>query len=133
DGGAGNDTLLFNGANVGENIEISANGGQATFNRDVAAITMRLHNIYHSAFNALGGADTITVNDLSTTDVRHVAIDLATPPGSGVSDGSADTIGVNATNGDDVINISENNGIVTVSGLATDVTIAGFDTNDRIV
>jgi Ca2+-binding RTX toxin-like protein len=40
---------------------------------------------------------------------------------------------INATNGDDVINITESNGVVTVSGLATDVTIAGFDTNDRIV
>jgi Ca2+-binding RTX toxin-like protein len=132
-GGAGNDTLLFNGANVNEKIDISANGGQAVFSRDVAAITMSLDNVENIDFNALGGADTITVNDLSKTDVRHVAIDLAATPGSGVSDGSADTIVVNATNGDDVINISENNGIVTVSGLATDVTIAGFDTNDRIV
>ena len=32
-----------------------------------------------------------------------------------------------------MINITENNGVVTVSGLATDVTIAGFDANDRIV
>ncbi|MEH2568648.1 beta strand repeat-containing protein [Bradyrhizobium sp. AZCC 2289] len=133
DGGAGNDTLLFNGANVGENIDISANGGQATFSRDVAAIKMSLDNIETIDFNALGGADTITVNDLSTTDVRHVAIDLAATPGSGVSDGSADTIVINATNGDDVINITENNGVITVSGLATDVTIAGFDANDRIV
>ena len=28
DGGAGNDTLIFNGANVNENIDISANGGR---------------------------------------------------------------------------------------------------------
>jgi Ca2+-binding RTX toxin-like protein len=32
-----------------------------------------------------------------------------------------------------VISITENNGVVTVSGLATDVTISGFDANDRIV
>ena len=32
-----------------------------------------------------------------------------------------------------MINISESNGVVTISGLATDVTIRGFDTNDRIV
>ena len=38
-----------------------------------------------------------------------------------------------ATNGDDVINITEDNGVVTVSGLATDVTISGFDTHDRLV
>ena len=34
-------------------------------------------------FNALGGADTITVNDLSGTDVTQVNIDLAGMPGGG--------------------------------------------------
>ena len=32
-----------------------------------------------------------------------------------------------------MINITDNNGVVTVSGLAADVTISGFDANDRIV
>ncbi|WP_426608588.1 beta strand repeat-containing protein [Bradyrhizobium sp. McL0616] len=132
-GGAGNDTLLFNGSNVGENIDISADGSRAKLFRDVGNVTMDLKNIETIDVNALGGADTITVDDLSKTDVRHVAIDLAATPGSGASDGSADTIVINATNGDDVINITESNGVVTVSGLATDVTIAGFDSNDRIV
>jgi Ca2+-binding RTX toxin-like protein len=133
DGGAGNDTLQFNGSNVAENIDISANGSRARLFRDVGNVTMDLKNIETIDVNALGGADTITVNDLSKTDVRHVAIDLAATPGSGVSDGRADTIVINATNGDDVINITENNGVVTVSGLATDVTISGFDSSDRIV
>ena len=132
-GGAGTDTLLFNGANVGENINISANGNRVLFTRDVANITMDLSSVEHIDFNALGGADTITVNDLSKTDVSQVAIDLAAQPGSGVGDGQADTVVINGTNGDDVINLTENNGVVTVSGLATDVTITGFDANDRIV
>jgi Ca2+-binding RTX toxin-like protein len=94
---------------------------------------MNLDHIENIDVNALGGADTITVDDLSKTDVKHVAIDLAATPGSGVSDGSADTIVINGTDSADTINISESNGVVTVSGLATDVTIRGFDTNDRIV
>ena len=77
--------------------------------------------------NALGGADTITVNDLTGTDVKQVDIDLAATPGSGVGDGQADTVVINATNGDDVITITNNNGVVTVSGLATDVTISDFE------
>ena len=115
DGGAGNDTLLFNGSNVAENMEISASGGHAILTRDVGAITMNLDHIENIDVNALGGADTITVDDLSKTDVKNVAIDLATPPGSGVSDGSADTIVINGTNGADTINISESNGVVRVS------------------
>jgi Ca2+-binding RTX toxin-like protein len=133
DGGAGNDTLLFNGANVNENIDISAKGKGATLNRDVGAVSMNLKSIETIDVNALGGADTITVNDLSKTDVKRVAIDLSAPVGSGQGDGQVDTVVINATNGDDAISINDNNGVITVSGLATDVTITGFEANDRIV
>src|SRR5262249_35985098 len=65
DGGAGTDTMVFNGANIGENIDISANGDHVRFFRDVANITMDLHSVEHIQFAALGGADHITVNDLT--------------------------------------------------------------------
>ena len=68
DGQAGNDTLLFNGANINETIDISAaNGGHARFTRDVANIVMDLDNVEQIKFNALGGADNITVNNLAGT------------------------------------------------------------------
>jgi Ca2+-binding RTX toxin-like protein len=82
-------------------------------------------------FHAFGGADTITVNDMSGTDVSEVKLDLAAAGGGG--DGQVDTIVVNATNGDDAISVSNNNGVVTVSGLAAAVTISGFEATDRIV
>jgi Ca2+-binding RTX toxin-like protein len=134
EGQAGTDTLQFNGANVNENIDISANGSRARLFRDVGNVTMDLNGVEHVNVVALGGADTITVNDLTGTNANQVAIDLAATPGSGVGDGQADTIVINATNGNDVITVTENNGVVTVSGLATDVTITGFEAaNDRIV
>ena len=52
---------------------------------------MDLNDVEHINFNALGGADTITVNDLTGTDVTQVNIDLAATPGSGTGDGQADT------------------------------------------
>ena len=76
EGQDGIDTLLFNGANVNENINITANGGRVRFTRDVANITMDLNGIEHIEFNALGGADTITVGDLTGTGVTQVEIDL---------------------------------------------------------
>jgi Ca2+-binding RTX toxin-like protein len=133
DGGAGNDTLKFNGANVNENIDISAIGGRAILSRDVGVVSMNLNNIENIDINALGGADTITVNDLSKTDVRHVAIDLSATPGGGTGDGVADTVVINATNRADTINVTDNNGVVTVTGLATDVTITGFEATDHLV
>ena len=44
-----------------------------------------------------------------------------------------DTVIINATNGDDVIIVSSDNGVVTVTGLGETVTITNFDANDRIV
>jgi Ca2+-binding RTX toxin-like protein len=133
EGQAGNDTLLFNGANIAENINIFANGNRAEFTRDVANITMDLNGVENIHFNALGGADTITVNDLSKTDVKDVALDLSGTLSSGTGDGQADTVVINGTSANDVINITETNGVVTVSGLAETVTISGFDATDRIV
>src|SRR4030095_8299116 len=56
-GEAGVDTLLFNGANIAEKIDISANGGHARLTRDVANITMDLDNVETIDVQAKGGAD----------------------------------------------------------------------------
>ena len=61
--------MQFNGANINENIDLSANGSRLRFIRDVANITMDLNGVETVNVNALGGADTITVNDLTGTDV----------------------------------------------------------------
>ena len=128
DGQAGSDTLVFNGAIINEKIDISANGAHARLTRDIASITMDLDNVETVDVNAKGGADTITVSDLSATDVNKVNIDL------GGADGASDTVVINATNGDDAITIVNNNGVVTVSGLGEDITISNFEANnDRIV
>src|SRR5262245_53515562 len=131
EGQDGTDTLVFNGANINENIDISANGERVRLTRDVGTVTMDLNGVEHIQLNALGGDDTITINDLSGTDVNQVAIDLSSPPDSTSTDD--DTIVINATNADDVITVVNNDGVVTVSGLAADVTISNFDANDRIV
>ena len=129
DGQGGVDTLQFNGSNIAEIMDISANGGHARLTRNVANITMDLDNVETIDVQAKGGADLITVNDLGQTDVSKVKIDL------GGADGAADTIVLNATNGDDSIVITNNNGVITVSGLGgPDVTITGFEaSNDRLV
>ena len=89
EGQDGFDTLLFNGANVNENINISANGTRVPFFRDVGNVTMDLNSIERIQIAALGGADNIMVNDLTGTGVKQVAIDLAATPGSGAGDGAA--------------------------------------------
>src|SRR5437667_5426359 len=67
EGGTGTDTLEFNGSNVGEHIDISANGNRATLFRDVGNVTMDLNGVEKIALKTLSGADVVTVNDLTGT------------------------------------------------------------------
>ena len=105
EGQAGNDTLVFNGANINENFDMSANGSRVRMFRDVGSVTMDVNGVEHLQLNTLGGTDTITVNDLTGTDMSQIAIDLGAIPGSPGADGQPDTVVINATNGDDVITI----------------------------
>jgi Ca2+-binding RTX toxin-like protein len=132
DGQAGSDTLLFNGANITENIDISANGERVRFFRDIASVTMDLNDVENINFNAKGGADAITIHDLSGTDVTEVNINLEGAPGSG--DGSPDTITIEGTAGDDVIVVAGDATGVTISVGNYKVNITGSEAaNDRIV
>jgi Ca2+-binding RTX toxin-like protein len=127
EGQGGNDTLLFNGANVAENINISANGSRVLFTRDVANIVMDLNGIENIDFNALGGADTVTVNDTSGTDLKNVQINLGVPAGSATGDGAADRVIVNGTAGDDAISVTGSGDQAQVAGLHATVTITGAE------
>ena len=127
EGQDGTDVLDFNGANVNENVALSANGSRLRFTRDVAAIVMDVNGVETADFNALGGADNVTVDDLTGTGVTHVNVDLASPPGSGTGDGQADDVIVNGTNGVDKIGVSGSAGSAKVGGLAAVTTIAGAE------
>ena len=75
---------------------------------------------------ALGGADTITVNDLGGTDVKQVAVDLAAVAGSGQDDGQTDAVIVNGSAAAaDQIKVVSSGASVSVNGLAAQVTVTG--------
>ena len=125
-GQAGFDTLVFNGNNnSARHISISANGAGAAF-RVPRHVTMDLNSVERIELDALGGADNITINDLTGTDVKEVAIDL----GRGRVR-SRRTRFHQSTNGQP-ITVTDHNGVVTVSGgLASTVTISNFESGRR--
>src|SRR5262249_48330758 len=130
----GHDTLQFNGANVAEKVDITANGHRVRFTRDIATVTMDLNGIEQINFAALGGADTINVGNLSGTDVTAVNLDLAAVPRSGVGDGAADTVIVNGTNGADQIQVAGAGTSYSVTGLHAVVNVTGSEgANDQLV
>jgi Ca2+-binding RTX toxin-like protein len=135
EGQGGSDTLQFNGANIAENIDLSANGARLRLSRDIGSVVMDVDGVETVNVAALGGGDTITVNDLSGTAVAQVNIDLANPPGTGTGDGAADTVVVNGTNDDDAITVVGDASATDVGGsLAAAVHITGAEADkDRLV
>jgi Ca2+-binding RTX toxin-like protein len=134
EGQGDHDTLQFNGSNANEQIDLSNNHGRLKLSRDVGNITMDVAGVEQVNVVALGGSDTITVNDLSKTGVAAVNIDLAATSGSGTGDGQADTVIVNGTNAHDVVTIAGDGRGTTVTGLASGVSIAGAEADkDRLV
>ena len=77
DGGDGHDAMAFNGSAAAEQFHLSANGSHARFTRDVGGITMDLNAIEQVDVASVGGNDTLTVDDLTGTDVKTVNNDLA--------------------------------------------------------
>ena len=133
EGQAGFDRMLFNGSNAAENIDVAANGGRVRFFRNIANVTMDLNDVEAIDFNALGGADTTVVNDLSGTDVTELNLNLAAVIGGSAGDAQPDNVIVHATNGDDIAQVFGDASGVSVIGLAAEVNITAAEAaNDRL-
>ena len=136
DGGSGSDTIaggkgietLLGG---GGNDSIDGNGGN-----DLALLGAGNDTFVWDpgdGSDTVGGADVVTVNDLSGTDVASLNVDLAGALGGAAGDGQPDRVVVNGTNGEDSINVNGDTGGVKVSGLAPTVKILHSEAaNDRL-
>jgi Ca2+-binding RTX toxin-like protein len=134
EGQDGLDTLQFNGANVNENIDLSANGSRLRFFRNVGNVTMDVNATERINFEALGGADSIVVNNLTGTNVTEVNLNLEGTAGTGNSDGQSDSVTVNGTPGSDVVSVLGGPGSVSILGLATQVNVLNSKvTEDRLI
>ena len=127
DGQGGADRLVFNGSDASENVDVSANGSRIRLSRDVGNVTMDMNGIETMDVNALGGSDTITVNDTSATDLSSVNLNLDNS--AGIGDGQADGVIINGTAGDDDIQILPfgSGTRIAVLGLFSRVNIVGAD------
>jgi len=127
EGAGGTDTMVFNGANGAEQVDLSANGNRLKFFRTQGTITMDTAGVEKVDFNALGGADTVTVNNLAGTDVKTVNADLAAALGGTTGDGATDQVIVNGSNGNDAVVVAARTTSVAVTGLVSTVNIQNID------
>ena len=89
EGDEGDDTLAFNCANIAELIDLSANGTRLRLARNVGNIVMDCNAIEHVVVRMLGGADQLSVNDLTGVQLQDVLVDLGV---NGVGDGFPDSV-----------------------------------------
>jgi hypothetical protein len=132
EGQDGTDTMVFNGAPGGENVTMSANAGRLTFFRVQGNVTMDTDGVEIVDDNPIGGSDSVTVNDLTGTDVVQTNLDLAGTFGGTAPDGVVDNVVVNGTNGDDNIAINGNGSGADVTGLSTAVSVTHADPTDTL-
>ena len=97
EGQDGTDRMVFNGSAGAEIFDVSANGARVRFTRNLGNIVMDLDDVETLELNVLGSTDTVTVNDLTGTDLTSVNVDLAGTLGGTAGDAAADTIIVNGT------------------------------------
>ena len=131
EGQSGADTLQFNGANIAEKIDITANGSRVRFARDIAGIVMDVNGVETINFTALGSADNITVGDLQGTNATKVNIDLSAVPGTGIGRyGAVDHVTATGTAGNDLIQVVASGSSATVLGLAAQTIVSGAESTD---
>ena len=133
EGEAGQDSLVFNGSAANELFNVQASGPRVRFTRDIGSVVMDLNGVETLEVNALGGSDTLAINDPAGTHLRTVRANLAGSLGGTTGDGAVDTVIVNGTASADTIIIEGSGTNASISGLLAMITISQTEgANDRL-
>ena len=127
EGGEGNDVLFANGDANDDIFLLSANGTLLQIDHDPGGDVFDVRGIEEVDIFGEGGADAITVNDLTVTDTWQVNISL------GDDDQGDDTVTVDGRTVADELMLTEVDGAVAVAGLAYDVTVDQATTEDLLI
>ena len=122
-GGDGADRLEFTGDGAANIIDLAATPGHATVT--LGAATVDTTGVENLQINALGGDDTITVGDLSTSNVTSVGVDTGA--------GSDDLI-VNGRTTADILAVSAPSATtLKIQGLAYDLNASNVSLPDDLI
>ena len=127
EGQNGNDAMVFNGCDLAERIDLSADGNRARLTRDIGGVVMDLNDVERVDLSAFGGADTVVVNDQSPTDLTALNLDLDGAEGTGFGDNAADSVIINGTALDDGVQIASFENRIAIGGLFPFVKITGSE------
>ncbi len=106
---------------------MSPNGGRARLTRNIAGIVMDFDDVETLDLTTAGGSDTVTIDDLTGTDLKTAEADL------GGADGQADTVVQNGTGGVDQLKVTRSGDATLVAGLKPTTIISGSEpANDTL-
>ena len=129
EGGSGVDSFLLSATD--DFFTIDANGGRAFLARNDGA-SIDMNDVERIQFSASSVAANFTVSDLTNTGIQLLALDLGDALGKS-GNGKGDSIGVNGTAGNDTIGATVSKGVVSVTGLASAMTIAHGESGDGLI
>ena len=120
------DVLRFLGSAAANAFLLSANSTDPThFNLALGAATVDTSGVEQVILSALAGGDSVTVSDLTTTEIKAVNIDLGA--------GDADTVIFNGRNtADDIAVSSAGAGFIDFQGLGYDLNISNATVADTL-
>ncbi len=120
------DVLRFLGSAAANAFLLSANSTDPShFNLNLGAATVDTSGVEQVILSALAGADTVTVGDLTTTEIKAVNVDLGADDGNGVT--------INGRNTADDIAVSSGAlGLIDFQGLGYDLNLSNARTTDTL-
>lgn len=131
DGGRGSDFSSFAAGGADETFAIFDADGHAILTRDLGNIVMDHVRVEALSVFAGGGADAITIGDMSGTDVTRIDVSNTLPGQAG--DGAVDTLSVAGTTSHDAIEVVSRPGTqLDVKGLAAPATFFGVEAIDAL-
>jgi len=115
DGATGFDRVTVGGSAGNEAFDLAPNGTRLRLTRDLGAVTLDLNRLERVDVIARGGDDRLAVHDLTSVPAA-VNADLGT--------GGADRVTVDGSDGDSTMILSGNASLLTLTGLAAQLTVA---------
>lgn len=131
EGREGTDTMVFNGANVDENMFLDANGTRAVLVRNVGNIRMDMDGVETLNVTMREGFDNFSIGDnMFNTAMRRAHVDLSATAGG--SDGTTDSVNLMGTANPDTITVGATGTRIDVAGVPVATSITGSQIPDQL-
>lgn len=130
-GDGGTDTYQYAAAAGLGAIVIGPDSGRVVVDRQTEGGKASIDDVERIVLGGLIGFDAVKIEDLTGTDVKLVSIDLGSTGGT-AGDGQTDSVQLFGSGGNEIVTLAVAAGVISVKGLAAQVTIAHAESLDGL-